>query len=66
MAATANEEIRTADRMGTKLKEKHHHAHWTLMLDKLQTPESTEPRTHKQGYGHKHTEKATDKNGSPE
>lgn len=51
VAATASEEIRTEDRMGTKFKEKHHHAHWTLMLDKLHTPESTELSTHKQGCG---------------
>lgn len=41
MPATASEEIRTEDRMGTKPKEKHHHAHWTLMQDKLHTSEST-------------------------
>lgn len=33
-SASAGEQIRTWDRMGTKLKEKHRHAHWTLMRDK--------------------------------
>lgn len=51
---SVGKEIRTQDRMGTKLK-KHHHAHWTLMLDKLHTPESTDLTTHKQGYGYTHT-----------
>lgn len=33
-SASVGEQIRTWDRMGTKLKEKHRHAHWTLMRDK--------------------------------
>lgn len=33
-SASAGEQIKTWDRMGTKLKEKPRHAHWTLMRDK--------------------------------
>lgn len=41
--------------MGTKLKEKHHHAHWTLMPDKPHTPGTTESGAHKQAWGRAHT-----------
>ncbi len=69
MAATAGDEIRTRDRMGTKLKEEHH-VHWTLMRDKPHTPESTILSTRKQQYGHArthmYTQKARDKNRASE
>lgn len=53
--ATGREQITTEDRMGTKLKEKHHHAHWTLMRDRLHTPDRTNRGVHKQSCGNTHT-----------
>lgn len=46
--------------MGTKLKKKHHHAHWTLILDKLHTPEYSELSAHFKKRVLEHTQKARD------